>query len=80
MKREILRAVQDGGVMRLSELNAILGLTIVATLCVYYPCQDAGAQRPCFAQENFSLKREQDDFEELCPSLLKRKGLEIAAE
>ena len=43
----ILRAVQDSAVMRLSKLRAILGLTIVLTLCVYYPCQDAGAQRPC---------------------------------
>jgi hypothetical protein len=43
----IPRAVQDSAVMRPSKLRAILGLTIVLTLCVYYPCQDAGAQRPC---------------------------------
>jgi len=39
-----------------------------------------GRNARAFAEENFSLKREQDDFEELCRLLLKRKGLKIAAE
>ena len=66
--------------MRQGELNAGFGLTIVLTLCVYYPCQDAGAQRPCLRARKLQFGREQDDFEELCRSLLKRKGLEIATE
>ena len=75
----ILRAVQDSAVMRLSKLRAILGLTIVLTLCVYYPCQDAGAQRPCLRGRKLQFET-RNDFEELCRSLLERKGLEIAAE
>jgi hypothetical protein len=64
-KRVILRAVQDRGAMLLGKLTAGLGLTIVVTLCVYYPCQDAVVQRRAFAEENFSQQRVQTDFEEL---------------
>jgi hypothetical protein len=80
MKRVILRVVPDSGGMRLGELNAIPRLTIVVPLCVYYPCQDAGAQRALLRGRNFSQQCVQNDFEELYRSLLKRKGLEIAAE
>ena len=79
-KRVILQAVQGCCAMRLGKLTAVPGLTIVVTLCVYYPCQDAGAQRPRLAEQNFSLQRIQNDFKELCRSHLKRKGLKIAAE
>jgi hypothetical protein len=80
MKRIILRTKQEGGLKWGADFNAILGMTIVVTLCVYYPCQDAGVQRPRFAEGTFGQQRVQIDFEELRPSLLKRKGLEIAAE
>jgi hypothetical protein len=79
-KRGILGAAQGSGAMRLLKLGAILSLNIVVTLCVYYPCQGAGAQRPLLCGRNFSQQCVQNDFEELYPSLLKRKGLEIAAE
>lgn len=80
MKGAILRTKQEGGLMWGVDFNAIPGITTVVTLCVYYPCQDAGAQRPRFAEGNFGQQRVQIDFEELRPSLLKRKGLKIAAE
>jgi hypothetical protein len=76
----ILRAVQDSAAMRLLKLTAILGLNIVVTLCVYYPCQDAGAQRPLLCGRNFSQQCVKNDFEELYWSLLEMKGLKLATE
>jgi len=39
-----------------------------------------GRNAGAFAEENFSLKREQDDFEEIYWLLLEMKGLKLATE
>lgn len=64
-EKATLRTQQGRGVTRSGKLSAIPGLAIVVTLRVYYPCQDAGTQRPRSAAENSSLQRIHIDLEGL---------------
>ena len=73
LERAMPQTEPGRSVTRHDELDAIFGCNIVVTLCVYYPCQDAGAQRPRLCRKNFSLQRVPSDFEALYRSLRRGK-------
>lgn len=80
LERVMPRTEQGKSVTRHDELGAIFGCNIVVTLCVYYPCQDAGAQRPRPRGRKLPSAMRPNHFEELYWLLLKRKGPNIAVE